>query len=90
MKTTIVALSVAALIAATSGAFAQNIPSKTSGLQHKVSRKYHPGISGQAPLHRMQAKGSKNYPAAFGYLPSEPDRDLEMSRLAGGGGGGGM
>ena len=86
MKTAIIALSAAALIAAGPGALAENRPTKTPGLQHKVSRKYHPGISGYAPLRAMQAKGSKQgYPGAF--LPGEPDRDLEMSRQAGGGGG---
>lgn len=93
MKTTIIALSVAALIAAAPAVLAQGVPGKTPGLQHKVSKKHHTGVSGYAPLREMQAKGSKKgYPGAFGYAPAQPsgvDRDLEMSRQAGGGGGGG-
>ena len=93
MKTTIIALSVAALIAAAPAVLAQGVPSKTPSLQHKVLKKHHLGVSGYAPLREMQAKGSKKgYPGAFGYAPAQPsgvDRDLEMSRQAGGGGGGG-
>ena len=87
MKTTIIALSAAALIAATPAVLAQGVPSKTPGLQHHISKKHHPGYT---PLREMQAKGSKNvYPRAFGYAPSEVlDRETEMSRQAGGGGSG--
>ncbi len=90
MKTTIIALSVAALIAAAPAVLAQGVPSKTPGLQHKVSKKHHPGVSGYAPLREMQARGSKKgYPKAFGYAPGDfLDRETEMSRQAGGGGGG--
>jgi hypothetical protein len=94
MKTTIVALSAATLIAASPAVLAQGVPSKTPGLQHKVSKRHHPGVSGYAPLREMQAKGSKKgHPGAFGYAPGEPsglDRETEISRKAGGGGGGGM
>ena len=92
MKTTIIALSAAALIAAAPAVLAQGVANKTPGLQHKVSEKHHARISGYAPLSEMQAKGSKRYPGAFGYAPGEPsglNRDLEASRQAGGGGGGG-
>jgi hypothetical protein len=93
MKTTIIALSAAALVAAAPAVLAQTVPSKTPGLQHKVARKHHTGVSGYAPLREMQAKGSKRgYPGAFGYAPIEPggvDKDTELSRKAGGGGGGG-
>jgi hypothetical protein len=92
VKTTIIALSAAALIAAPA-VLAQGVPSKTPGLQHKVFKKHHPAVSGYAPLREMQAKGSrKSYPGAFGYVPGQPsrlDRDIETSRQAGGGGGGG-
>ena len=91
MKTTIIALSAAALIAAAPAVLAQAVPSKTLGPQHKVAKKHHP--SGYAALREMQAKGpKKGYPGTFGYVPGEPrglDRDLESSRHAGGGGGGG-
>ena len=93
MKTMIIALFAAALIAAAPAVLAQGVPSKTPGLQYKVSKKHHPSVSGYAPLREMQAEGSKkSYPGAFGYAPGEPsglDKDLESSRRAGGGGGGG-
>ena len=90
VKITIIALSAAALIATTSALFAQGVPSKTPGLQHKVSKKHHPAVSGYASLRGMQAKGSKKgYPEAFGYARGDVlDRESEMSRQAGGGGGG--
>lgn len=89
MKTTVIALSAAALIAAAPAVLAQGVPNKIPGLQHKVSKKHHPGASSYALLREMQAKGSKKgYPGAFGYAPGEPsglDGDIEMSRQAGGG-----
>ena len=89
MKTTIIILSAAALIAAAPTVLARGVPSKTPGLQHQVSKRHHPGVSGYAPLREMQAKDAKkNYPGAFGYAPVEPsglDRETEMSRQAGGG-----
>lgn len=87
MKTTIIALSAAALIAAVPAGLAQGEPGKTPGLQHKVSKKHHPG--GAASLRAMQAKGSaKGYPRAFGSDGGGSavlDRETEMSRKAGGG-----
>ena len=89
MKTTIIALSAAAFIAAAPAVLAQGVSSKTTPLQHKVSKKHRPGITRYAPLRQVQAKGSKNsYPGALGYAPDEPiDRDIAASRQAGGGGG---
>jgi hypothetical protein len=88
VKTAIIALSAAALIAATPAGLAQS--GKTPGPQHKVSKKHQPDVAGSASLHAMRAKGSaKAYPRTFGY-ESEPaglDRETEMSRKAGGGGG---
>ena len=70
MKTTIIALSAAALIAAAPAVLAQGVPSKTPSLQHKVSKKNHSSVAVYAPLREMQTKGSKNvYPRAFGYAP---------------------
>jgi hypothetical protein len=93
MKPTFIVVYAAALIAAAPSVLAQGVPSKAPGLQHMVSKKHHPGVSGYAPLREMQAKGSKKgYPGAFGYARGEPgslDRNLEASRQAGGGGGGG-
>jgi hypothetical protein len=72
VKTTIIALSAAALIAVAPAVLARGVPGKTPGLQHKVSKKHHLGVSGYAPLREMQAKGSKKgYPGAFGYAPGE-------------------
>jgi opacity protein-like surface antigen len=62
MKTTIIALSAAALVAAAPAALAQGVPGKTPGLQHKVSKKHHPGVSGYAQVREMQAKGSTTGP----------------------------
>jgi hypothetical protein len=93
VKTTLIALSAAALIAAAPAVLAQSVPGKTPSLQHKVLKKHHSAVSGYAPLREVQARGSKkSYQGAFGYVPGQPsglDRDLENSRQAGGGGGGG-
>ena len=82
MKTTIIALSAAALIATAPAVFAQGVPSKTPGLQHKVSKKHHPAVSGRALLRETQARGSKTgHPRAFGYAPGEVlDRETEITR----------
>ena len=89
MKTTIIALSAAALVAAAPAALAQGVPGKTPGLQHNVSKKHHPGVSGYAQMREMQAKGSKTgYPGASGYASDERSRFLESVRQGGGGGGG--
>ena len=87
MKATIIAVSVAALIAVAPGVLAKNVSSKTrdaSGQHRRV-------VSVHVPRHAMHAKGLKTgYPNAFGYAPGQPeDHALESSRLAGGGGGGG-
>jgi hypothetical protein len=81
-----ISLFAAALIAAAPPLLAQGVPNKTPGLQHKVSKKHPPGISGYAPLLMQGSK--KRYPEAFGYAPGILDREIEMSRHAGGGGGG--
>jgi hypothetical protein len=90
MKTTIIALSAAALVAGAPAALAQGVPGKTPGLQHKVSKKHHSGVSGYAQMREMRATGSKTgYPGASGYAPDERSRFLESVRQGGGGGGGG-
>jgi hypothetical protein len=88
VRTAMIALSAAALIAAVPVVSAQ---SSTPGQHHKLSRKHPPGVSAYAPWHETKARGSKNsYPGTFGYAPAEPrDQATEMSRQAGGGGGGG-
>jgi hypothetical protein len=86
MKTAIIALSAAALIAAVPAAFAQGASSKSPGVQHKVSKKRHPGVSGYAPRREMQATGSKKgYPGAFSY--TAPGASMEPNPNGGGGGG---
>ena len=90
MKTMIIALSAAALIAAAPSVFAQGVSSKTSGL-HQVSKKHHPG--GYALWRQIQAKSSKKgFPGAFGYAPGKPSGSNreDIFRQAGGGGGSGM
>jgi hypothetical protein len=90
MKTTIVAVSAAALIAATPAVLAQGVPGKTAGLQHKATKKHHAGVSRYVPRREMQAKGSKNDdPAASRYAPGEGSDFLDSVRRGGGGGGGG-
>ena len=91
MKTAIIALSAAVLIAAGPVVAAQNASSKRQDQQHHASKKHPRVVSGYAPRHAMHVKGFKTgYPGAFGYAPSEPkDYTYENSRNAGGGGGGG-
>ena len=92
MKTTIIALSAAALIAAAPAVFAQGASNKTPGheMQHKVSKKHHAGVSGYAPGRQMQVSPKRGYPGAFGYAPAAPtDYYSTGSSQAGGGGGGG-
>ena len=89
MKTTIIALCAAALIAAAPAVLARGVPGKTPGLQHKVSKKHHPGVSGYTPLREMHGTGSKTgYPGASSYAPGEHSDFLESVRRGGGGGGG--
>ena len=91
MKTTIIALSATALIAAAPAALAQGVSGSRPSLQHKVSKTHH--LAGHARPRHMQVPGvGKGHPGAFGYAPGEPkgylDRDLEVSgRQAGGMGG---
>jgi hypothetical protein len=89
MKTTIVALSAAALIAAAPAVLAQNVSSKEPDQHHKVFKKRPKVVSGYAPWHAVHAKSVKmGYPGAFGYAPIAPkDYTYELSRIGGGGGG---
>jgi hypothetical protein len=97
VKTLIIALSAAALIAAVPSVFARGAAGKTSDLQHKVVKQHRRGFSDGAPLRETQASMQartlkRGYAGALGYAPVEPrglNRDLEASRQAGGGGGGG-
>ena len=93
MKTTIIALSAAALIAAVPAVSARNASSKAPGQQHRVLKKHpHRVVSGDVPWHAAHAKNVKmGYPGAFGYAPTEPKnyRPDQGSQAGGGGGGGG-
>lgn len=74
MKTVIVALSAAALIATAPAVFARGVSSKTPGheMQTMGSKKGHPGASAYAPGHKMHAMGSKRgHPGASGYAPGQ-------------------
>jgi len=92
VKTTIIALSAVALIAAAPAELVQDGSGRTPGLQHEVVKKHH--ASGHVRPREMQTMGAgKGYSGALGYAPGERsgylDRDLEVSgRQAGGGGGG--
>ena len=88
MKTTIIALSAAALIAAPV-VLAQNVSSKTPDQQHKVTKKRPQVVTGYAPWRVVHAKGVKTgYPGASSYPPSAlKDYSYDNSRNAGGGGG---
>jgi hypothetical protein len=66
VKTTIIALTAAVLIAAAPAAFA----SKTASVHHKVSKKHHAGVNNYALRREMQLRGrTMGYPGAFGYAP---------------------
>jgi Ni/Co efflux regulator RcnB len=86
MKTTMVTLFAAAMIAATPAVLAQNGSSKTPDQHRHVSKKQ--VVSGYATKHAMHAKGKQTgHPSAFGHTPNVPtDHTLESSRQAGGGG----
>lgn len=91
MKTTLIALSAATLIATAPAVLARHVSSKSPGSHHHVSRTHPRVISGYASWQATHTNGMRaGYPGAFGYAPSEPrDGALESSRQAGGGGGGG-
>jgi len=90
MKTAIIALSAAVLIAAPPAVLAQNLSSKTPDQQHHASKKHLRAGAGYAPRHAMHAKSLiTDYPGAFGHAPSAPkDYTYENSRNGGGGGSG--
>jgi hypothetical protein len=74
MRSTIIALCAAALIAATPAVFAQSDSSKTPGqeMYDKGLGKGSPGASGHTPGHEMQQKGSvKGAKGVSGYAPGQ-------------------
>ena len=90
MKTAIITLSVAILMATAPAVLARNELSKAPHQHHQVSKKHPPKISGHAPWRVMHDNGVKTgYPGAWGYAPGAPkDYTYDNSRNAGGGGGG--
>ena len=87
MKTAIITLSAAILIAAAPAVLAKNVSSKAP---HQHHQKRHPAsIYGYAPWRVMHANGMMTgYPGAFGYAPGAPkDYTIDNSRSAGGCGG---
>jgi hypothetical protein len=87
VKTVMIALSAAALIAAVPVVSAQ---SSTPGQHHKLSKKHPPNVWHETKAGNSNKGSKKGYPGALGYAPGEPrDQATEMSRQAGGGGGGG-
>jgi uncharacterized membrane protein YgcG len=93
VKTTIIAVSAAVLIAAAPAVFAKGVSTKTASAQHQVSRKHHPGVANHALRREMQVKGrTMGHPGAFGYAPGAAPvvRDMtDISPFGGGGGDGG-
>jgi hypothetical protein len=86
VKTTIIALSAAVLIAAAPAVFAKGASSKTASVQHKVSKRHHPGVTNYALRREMQVKGwTMGYPRAFGYAPgaSPVERSLGPDQAPG-------
>jgi len=88
VKTAIIALSAAVVIAAAPGVLAQNVSNKTPDKQHHATKKHPRVVSVYAPTRAMHAKGLKT--GASRHTPTEPkDYVYENSRYGGGGGGGG-
>jgi hypothetical protein len=70
MKTVIIALSAAALVAAAPAVLAAGVSSNTPG--HEISKKVHHGAASHAPRHEKQAKGATTgSPGASGYAPGQ-------------------
>ncbi len=88
MKTAIITLSAAILIATAPAVLAANVSGKAPHHHHQISKKHSPNIYGYAPWRVMPTSGVKtSYPGAFGYAPSP--YTYENGRRVGGGGGGG-
>jgi hypothetical protein len=74
MKTVIIALSAAALVAAAPAVLAAGVSSNTPGheMHMKSSKKVHHGAASHAPRHEKQAKGATTgSPGASGYAPGQ-------------------
>ena len=83
MKTTLIALSMATIIASAPAAFGQGASGKAPGqeMQERGSVKGSPGASGYAPGQEMQSKGSvKGTKGASGYAPDQTTGSNSNSR----------
>ena len=90
MKTTLIVLSAAALIAAGPAVAAQHAATPDRVMHHKISKGHHPRVVGHAPRRKVQATGAKrSYPGGFGYAPAAPSDYATGHGTSGGGGGGG-
>jgi len=92
VKTMMIALSAAVLIAAAPAVLAKAVSGKTAGAQHKAARQHHPGVAHYALRRKMQVRGRTiGDPGAFGYAPgaSPVARDMTDILPSGGGAGGG-
>src|SRR5262249_54503617 len=91
MKTVIIALSAAVLIAAAPAVLCQRLSSKTLDQQQHATKKHVRGVASCAQRPAMHAKGLiTDYPGAFGYAPSAPKEYTYENSRNGGGGGSGM
>jgi hypothetical protein len=91
VKTAIITLSAAILIATAPAVLARNVSSNAPHQHHKVAKKHPSNISGDTPWRVTHDNGVKTgHPGAWGYAPVAPkDYTYDNSRNAGGGGGGG-
>ena len=92
MKTIIIAVSAAVLIAAAPIAVAQSASATTPAQQHKISARHHSALTGHPYERGMPAARARaSHPNAFGYAAPQSHLapEIEASRQAGGGGGGG-
>lgn len=83
MKPTLIAISMAAIIASVPAAFGQGASGKAPGqeMQERGSVKGSPGASGYAPGQEMQNKGSvKGTTGAAGYAPGQTTGSNSTSR----------
>jgi Ni/Co efflux regulator RcnB len=93
VKTIVIALFAAAVVAAAPAVLARSAVKQTARheMHHKLSKRRHPHVSEYASKHKMRAKGVKrSYPGGLGGARVEPrDYSTGASSNAGGGGGGG-
>jgi hypothetical protein len=92
VKTTIIALFAAVLIATAPAVLSQQVSTKTPDQHHKAFKKRSQAVGGYARWRLTHATNgaTTGYPGASSYAPSTPkDYTYDNSRNGGGGGGGG-